>query len=317
MNRAKAARIPRIVAPMAAATLVLGLAALIAAHQSARTVTAGSAGRATGWVDRPAAIPAVSVPHNPGIAACTSGDLRVRMERRGLLGAGTYAYIYSAQNTAKRACYVSGRPGVKLAGQALAGGPNVLDVTAGALAPGSSATFAVTQRPRAGCTPAFSRSGVPRTSVVAAHIQIGARPPAATADGTIRTSRCSTTEVSQIGLAPTSPKPDQLSPLTIQLRAPERVRAGRTLDFTVTITNSTRAAIRLSPCPSYETGISSAPAVAYQLNCARPAIGAGQSRVYDMRFAVPASTPAGPAKIGWFLLNSTRTGAGGFITITK
>jgi len=36
-----------------------------------------------------------------------------------------------------------------------------------------------------------------------------------------------------------------------------------------------------------------------------------------MRYAVPAGTPAGLAKIGWFLLNSTRDGAGGVVTITR
>ena len=314
MNRTKTAR---ILAPTAAATLVLGLAALLAAHQSAQAAAAGSALRAVSWVDRPAQIPAVSVPHNPGVAACASKDLSVRMEGRGIIQAGTYAYIYNAKNTTRRACFVSGRPSVKLAGQTVAGSPNVLDVTAGVLAPGASARFAVTQSQRASCTPAFTRHGVSRTSAVTPHVQIGAQPVAATSEGTILTSKCTRTAVTQIGLPPTSPKPGPLSGLAVRLQAPARARAGHILKFTVMITNPTRAAVRLSPCPSYEVGISSARAVAYRLNCGAPAIPAGQSRVYDMRYAVPAGTPAGLAKIGWFLLNSTRNGAGGLITITK
>jgi hypothetical protein len=315
MNRKTAAR---ILAPTAAAALVVGLAALAAANRASQgAAAAGSAMVATSWVDHPAAIPAISTPRNPGIAACNSGDLSVRMVRRGLIQFGTYAYIYSAKNTTPHACYVSGRPSVKLASKTVAGSPNVLDVTAGVLAPGASATFAVTQSARASCTPAVTPKGVLRTSAVKPHVKIGAQAGAATSEGTVRTSKCTRTAVTPIGLAPTAPRPGPLSPLTVRLQAPPRVRAGRTLQFTVTITNPTRAAIRLSPCPSYQVAISSARAVAYKLNCSTPVILPGQSRMYDMQYTVPASTPAGLAKIGWFLLNPSRTGTGGVITITR
>jgi hypothetical protein len=322
MNRSKAVRIPRIVAPAAAAALVLGLAGLIAAHQSAQATAAqatteGSAGPPVSWVNHPVPMPAIRAPRNPGMSVCTSRDLSVRMERRGLLGAGTYASVYEARNTTGRACYVSGRPSVKLSGQAVAGAPNVLDVTAGVLAPGASATFAVIQSPRRSCTPAVTRHGVLRTSAVTPRVGIAARPVAASGAGKILTSRCNKAEVTQIGLAPTAPKPDSFSPLVIRLQAPARARAGAVLKFTVRITNPTRAAIRLAPCPGYQVGISSVRAAAYRLNCSAPVIRAGQSRVYDMRYAVPAGTPAGLAKIGWFLFNSTRDGAGGVITITR
>ena len=314
MNRRKAAR---ILAPAAAAALILGLAGLLAAHQSAQAAAEGSAVPGISWVDHPASIPVVRAPRNPGLAVCASRNLRVRMERRGLLGAGLYAYIYGARNTTGHACYVTGRPSVKLSGQTLASAPNVLDVTAGVLRPGASATFAVTQSPRPSCAPAYTRHGILRTSRVTPRVGIAARPVAATGDGTVFTSRCSKAEVTPIGLAPAAPKPDKYSPLVVRLQAPARARAGQVLTFTVVITNPTRAAIRLSPCPSYLVGISSARLAAYRLNCAAPVIAAHQSRVYDMRYAVPAGTQAGLAKIGWFLLNSTRTGAGGLITITK
>jgi hypothetical protein len=308
MNRTIAAR---ILAP--AAALVVGLAALAAAQMGAAT---GSTVAATDWVNHPAAIPAVSTPSDPGIATCDTKDLSVRLERRGLIGFGVYAYIYSAKNTTSQACYVSGRPSVTLAGKTLTTGPNVLGVTSGALAPGASATFAVTQSPRAGCTPEVTQSGVLRTSSETPHVQIGAQSAAAS-EGTILTSNCATTEVSQIGVGQTAPTPDSLSALTIGLQASVSVQAGHTLQFAVTITNPTNTAIRLSPCPSYEVGISSARIVAYQLNCSSPDISPHQYRVFDMEYSVPANTPAGITKIGWFLLNATRTGAGGFITITK
>jgi len=315
MNRTRAAR---IVAPTAAAALILGLAALIAAHQSGAAPAAdGATTPAVGWVNHPVPMPSVRAPRNPGIAVCTSGDLSVRMQGRGLIQYGIYAYTYTARNTSGHACYVSGRPSARVAGRLVAAAPNVLDVTAGVLAPGASATFAVTQSPRAACTPAVSRHGVLRTSAVTPRFGIGARPAVAARGGTILTSRCNKTGVTQIGLTPAAPRSDALSPLVIRLQAPARARAGQVLRFTVQITNPTRSAIRLAPCPDYQVGISSARAAAYRLNCSAPVLRAGQSRVYDMRYAVPAGTPAGLAKIGWFLLNSTRDGAGGVVTITR
>jgi hypothetical protein len=308
MNRTIAAR---ILAP--AAALVVGLAALAAAQMGAAT---GSTVAATNWVNHPAAIPAVSTPRNPGVATCDTKGLSVHLERRGLIGFGVYAYVYSAENTTSQACYVSGSPSVTLAGKTLTSGPNVLGVTAGVLAPGASASFAVTQSPRAECTPEVTQSGVLRTSSETPRVEIGVQSTAASSEGTILTSNCSTTEVSQIGVSQTAPKPDSLSALTIGLQAPASVPAGHTLQFAVTITNPTNTAIRLSPCPSYEVGISSARVVAYQLNCSSPVISPHQYRVYDMEYTVPANTPAGITKIGWFLLNATRTGAGSFITIT-
>lgn len=315
MNRTKAAR---MVAPTAAAALILGLAALLAAHQSGPAAAAGgAAAQAVGWVDHPVSIPSVRAPRNPGIAVCTSSDLSVRMQGRGLIQYGIYAYNYRARNTSGHACYVSGRPSARVAGRAVAAAPNVLDVTAGVLAPGASAAFAVTQSPRAACTPAVSPHGVLRTSAVTPRFGIGTRPAVVTGGGTIRTSRCNKTGVTQIGLTPVEPRPDALSPLVIRLQTPARGRAGQVLRFTVQITNPTKSAIRLAPCPGYQVGISSARAVAYRLNCSAPVLRAGQSRVYDMRYAIPAATPAGLAKIGWFLLNSTRNGAGGVVTITR
>jgi len=303
MNRKIAAR---VLAP-AATALIVGLVALSAA--------ASTGSSATGWLDRPAAIPAVSTAQNPGIADCNSKDLSVRLARRGLLQFGTYGYVYSATNTTSHACYVSGRPSVKLAGKTAAGGPNVLDVEAGVLAPGASATFAIIQSARTSCTPAVTSKGALRTSAVTPDVEIGAQPAAS--KGTVLTSNCTETDVSQIGLTSAAPAPDPLSPLTVRMQTPASVRAGTTLRFAVTITNPTQAAIKLSPCPSYEVGISSARTLAYELNCSTPVILPGQTRTFDMQYAVPANTPAGLTKVGWFLLNPSRTGTGDVITITR
>jgi hypothetical protein len=278
----------RFYAPVTAVVLVVGLAVLLVAHKSPPAAAAtGSAAAATGWVDQPAAIPAAA-PENPGIPACTSGDLRILPGRHGLIGVGTYAYLYTATNKSDRACYVSGRPAVQLSGKTVAAGANVLSLTAGVLAPGASATFALTQWPGASCSAAASEFAAARASTTIPLVKVGAQPGAGTPAGTILTSRCSTTEVTPIGLVQVNPKPDALSALTVRLNVPAAAGAGSTLNFTVTIGNPTKAAIPL-----------------------------GQSRTFDMQYPVPADTPAGLTKIGWFLLNPDRTGTGSTLTITS
>jgi hypothetical protein len=270
-----------------------------------------------GWVNRPAAIPAVKAPANPGLAACATASLSINMVRRGIVGDGTYAYIYRARNIGSSACYVSGTPSVDIAGKPVALGANVLNVSPGPLAPGASATFAIMQTTRVNCT-AKLRRGVTATKAVRPLLRFGRQAVPAASAGIVLTSNCVTAHVTPIGLPMTEPKPDRFSGLRVGLAVPARVAAGQVLRFAVTITNPTPAAVRLSRCPSYEMGLSIAPAKAYKLNCsAAPAIGAGQSRTYEMQFSIPANAPAGLAKIGWFLLNPNRTGAGGSITITR
>jgi hypothetical protein len=206
---------------------------------------------------------------------------------------------------------------VTVAGKSVTHGVNVLNVSAGTLAPGASATFAIIETTRVPCTVKL-RNGVTASTAVRALLKVGPRASRAVSAGTLLTTNCVTVHVTPIGLPLTQPKPDSLSGLRVALALPARIAAGQVLRFAVTITNPTRAAVRLSRCPSYELGLSVAPAKAYKLNCsAARAIGSGQSRTYEMQFAIPADAPVGLAKIGWFLLNLNRTGAGGTITITS
>jgi len=300
----------RYLGPVVAAAA--GLAVLAFAYPGSAT-TPG----AISWANRPVAIPAVKAPVNPGLPACATASLSTRMVRRGIVRYGTYAYIYSARNIGPRACYVSGTPRVTVAGKPVTHGVNVLNVSAGTLAPGASATFAIIETTRVPCTVKL-RNGVTASTAVRAQLKVGPRASRAVSAGTLLTTNCVTVHVTPIGLPLTQPKPDSLSGLRVALALPARTAAGQVLRFAVTITNPTRAAVRLTRCPSYELGLSVAPAKAYKLNCsAARVIGSGQSRTYEMRFAIPADAPAGLAKIGWFLLNPNRTGAGGTITITR
>jgi Protein of unknown function (DUF4232) len=272
------------------------------------------------WLNQPVALPsagtaAASAAHDQ---ACTSADLAVKQVRRGIVEYGTYAYTYSATNVSTQACYISGYPAIQMAGKTIPHGFNGLGVTTGALAPGASASFAVVQTPAAACVGTSTASQrqakteVLRMSFGAGHAAVAAKT------SSILVNDCVTTTVTPVGLAPGAPTvPDPLAALTVKLNSPASAKAGQTIRFTVTLTNPTSHEVRFSGCPSYEIGISSTRAWvrAYRLNCAQPAIRAHESASYEMQYTVPASTPAGTAKIGWFLLDPARTGAGGGITI--
>lgn len=304
MNQRKAFR---ILGPVTAAVAVAAIAVLVAAL--GRT----QASSAVPWLDHPVKIPVATVAR-ADVARCAAGSVSVRLERRGIVQDGIYAYVYGVRNTSHGACKVSGYPRITVAGKAVAHGPDVLSVVPGDLRPGRVATFALTQTVRAGCT-ATSRNGVLKQVARQVDLAIGTRRPGVI--GRALVSRCTKNSVSALGLAPAEPRADALSRLLVRLKAPALATAGRTLRFEVVLTNPTRAAIRLSPCPSYEVGISAAREHAFRLNCADPVIAGGQSRTFEMEYAVPAGARSGLAKIGWLLLNPRRTGSGTIVRIVS
>jgi hypothetical protein len=305
MNHSKAFR---VLGPVVTAVLVAGIVLLATAL--GRT----QAGAATPWLNQPARVAAGPAPR-AGAAACGATDISVHLARRGIVQDGNYAYVYAVRNVSGMTCYVSGYPRVTVGGKAVAHGPNVLSVGAGDLRPGQVAMFALTQTTTAGCSATDAQNGVLKQTAEPAIMSAGAHESGAI--GQVLISKCSRNAVTAVGLAPAEPKPDALSRLSVRLDMPKTATAGQTLKFQVVLTNPARKSIRLSPCPSYEIGISVAGVHAYRLNCANPVIAAGQSRAFDMEYRLPAGTQAGLAKIGWLLLNPSRTGSGTFIDIVN
>ncbi|HEX3514017.1 MAG TPA: DUF4232 domain-containing protein [Trebonia sp.] len=304
MNHSKAFR---ILGPVTAAVAVAAVAVLVAGL--GRT----QASSAVPWLDHPVKIP-VATAARTDVARCAAGSVSVRLERRGIVQDGIYAYVYGVRNTGHEACSVSGYPRLTVAGKAVAHGPDVLSVAPGNLRPGQVATFALTQTVRPGCT-ANSRNGILKQVAKQVDLAIGTRRPGAI--GQTLVSKCTKNSVSALGLAPAEPRADALSRLLIRLKVPALATAGQTLRFQVVLTNPTRAAIRLSPCPSYEVGISVAGEHAFELNCADPVIAAGHSRRFEMEYPVPAGARKGLAKIGWLLLDPRRTGSGTIVRIVS
>lgn len=303
----------RVLGPVVTAVLVAGIALLATALASSQ------AGSAAPWLNAPVRVPASAAVRTglarTGTAKCGAKDIGVRLVRRGIVQDGNYAYVFGARNISGQACFVSGHPRITIRGRAVPAGPDVLSVVAGNLRPGDVAMFALTQTTKAGCSAGRSRSGVLKQTAESAVMSVGARRLGAI--GKVLISKCTRNAVTAVGLAPAEPKPDALSRLSVRLDVPATAAAGQTLNFQVVLANPTSKPIRLSPCPSYEIGLSAARERAYRLNCADPVIGAGQSRTFDMRYRLPAGSRAGLAKVGWLLLNPRRTGSGTVIRIVR
>ena len=103
---------------------------------------------------------------------------------------------------------------------------------------------------------------------------------------------------------PPTPAPETAGTLTATLAAPAAVRAGDTLDYVITLTNSTDVAVSLSPCPGYTQGIYASGLVrhgSFALNCDTVHTIPPHEHVrYAMRLRVP-NRPARVAKLGWSL----------------
>jgi len=99
-------------------------------------------------------------------------------------------------------------------------------------------------------------------------------------------------------------QPDQ-SYLSVDfaISAPASVKAGSTLEFFVTVTNSDQSDYVLDPCPDYTVILGSKVAVsAYQLNCGPVGrIAPGASVKFQIKLAVPSQVPPRQYSLTWSL----------------
>jgi len=114
-----------------------------------------------------------------------------------------------------------------------------------------------------------------------------------------------------------SQPPQPLDVLTVGRSMPGTVGPGSTADYTVTLSNPTGSAVRLSPCPSYAESMIPAGQSAnqasttyyYYLNCKAAAeIPAHGSVTFAMEIPVPLST--GTARYSWQLQDTSVETAG-------
>jgi hypothetical protein len=105
-----------------------------------------------------------------------------------------------------------------------------------------------------------------------------------------------------------------LDQLTGTVAVAETANRGAVLHYTVTITNPTGAPVSLASCPSYTQSLYDDGKLisnTLRLNCGATGaqIGANSSVTYEMQLAIPASLPAGGAKLSWNLQNGPSVGA--------
>ena len=95
--------------------------------------------------------------------------------------------------------------------------------------------------------------------------------------------------------------PDPRADLTPSVTAPNSVRAGSVLLYTVALSNNTGSTIALDRCPNFLQTLAAAKDV-HALNCrAADPIPAGGQESFAMQFRVPANTVNGPATLRWSL----------------
>jgi Protein of unknown function (DUF4232) len=90
--------------------------------------------------------------------------------------------------------------------------------------------------------------------------------------------------------------PNRFAMVNVTITAPESVRRGGALVYTVTLTNY-QPLLSLTPCPVYTETLGSE-AHTYRLNCGASVLAYGDNR-FEMRMAVPANLAAGPIDLDW------------------
>jgi hypothetical protein len=97
--------------------------------------------------------------------------------------------------------------------------------------------------------------------------------------------------------------PYWLASLRPRVDLPISVKAGHTLVYKVTLRNPLNRPVSLSPCPAYIEHASSDIKLEYQFNCSDVrSIPAHGSAVFQMKMAVPESTPIGPMTLYWSVI---------------
>ncbi|MCW2570967.1 MAG: hypothetical protein JWO88_1025, partial [Frankiales bacterium] len=121
--------------------------------------------------------------------------------------------------------------------------------------------------------------------------------------------------------SPAPPEPDPVSSypgLVGHMQRPDRVQAGTTLHYSVTLTNTAPTLVRLEPCPVYQESYfvaGKATSFVLRLNCSTVTmLETGQSVRYAME--LPISSSSGQAKFGWSM-PAANIFAGGILQIDE
>ena len=307
----------------------LACAALLAAGCAA-TARPGPVAAGVPWVNRPA--PAFTPAPQPSPTAayppCRAWQLTGRPGHGGP-AAGTVYQEVRLTNQSGRACTLSGGPtavaGIRADGSLVTlatvvhgDGWNLVGPGPANLRPHRSGW--VTLAYADGCPALISdrRAGYKTLLIALSGGQVRVHFPAPL------NLACGLT-VSDFG-APAPPPPASTSPLNVlaaTVTIPTTLTAGTTARYSVTLHNTSRQPVTLSPCPSYTQYLAVLPGNAhavtvqqyFYLNCAATRqIPAHSSVTFAMRIPVPTAT--GRAKCDW-QLQDTNVATAGMVTVRQ
>jgi hypothetical protein len=304
MKRKSSGHRTAIFVATAASLAVLGLAFAVS----------GTAAAPVAWVDV-SGTPLAAAPSAHAQRSCRAADLQISAGRAGAFqGAASQELILT--NLAPDACALAG----PLEGEAVldGGGRRALTTTASAahrldLAAGQTARMLV------GTPGICAGAGHPN---VASNLQLAFDTgETAAVAGVWINVECGSPSTLLFAADALPLAPVAASQLTARLSAPASAFRGRTLVYTVTLTNPSGSAISLSSCPSYTEWLASSPSAlvkrTLRLNCAgAPSIAPGQSVAFEMRLWVPRTLAPGATKLGWNLEVPAGAAAGAGIDLS-
>jgi hypothetical protein len=302
--------------------------------------TSTGVGDVVPWVDRPAASPPPSVPDSPpappappplAAPACSAAQLRATSGGSGG-AAGNDVSVVVLRNVGANDCSLSGYP-TSLALVDTAGVQHAMTPQHGTMFdaeyswpvdvhPGETASVGVTFS--AGCA-AAQQPDAQRPQYTSAVLGM---PGGGTVSAPVDVVAACGIGVTQLGRPQPQPSPpaSPFAGLTADIRAPDTVVGGSTLDYTVTLTNGSDHTIALDPCPTYQQFlyVATAPPVPraepefFTLNCDTVhAVAAGQSVTYAMRIRVPAvSATTSLTKFLWLMPDGMGVAAFRALTVT-
>jgi hypothetical protein len=297
---------------------VVLLSALVASPaQSASTVVP--------WLNQPAAAQSANAPAAPAaIHPCAASDLQVVVGQQGAYhGQATQEIRFT--NLSSEACSFTGFPETQILPSNAA--PRAVAAHAQApqlanehidLAPGQDAVMLVG-------TPGSCEAANGPERKVATRMKLAFPGGGAkTVEGTYVDTLCGDATVLRFepvhneavakARAAAAGTASPLDQLTGSVTVAETANRGEVLHYSVTITNPTSSPISLATCPAYTQSLyddGKTVSNTLRLNCGATSaqIDANSSVTFEMQLAIPASLPAGGAKLSWNMQNGPAVGA--------
>jgi hypothetical protein len=276
--------------------------------------TSAAAAGVIPWADVPGT-PLSTAASTSAARPCAAADLDIVAGRAGAFR-GQATQELDARDRSADACFLAGVPQglVPNAGARSRVSSGEFAAQRVDLVPGSSAIVLI------GTPTACAASGQP---IVGSSVQLTLpNGDAVTVSGTRIDTECGAPAV--VAFEPVSPPDAAAGPLgmlNVSIAAPPTVARGTVLTYRVTLTNPSATSTTLSPCPSYSQVLGMGGGAPAQqtllLNCPAAASMATNAAVtYEMRLAVPASTPTGLTKLSWRLEVPGGPVAGAEVSVT-